>query len=140
MRRHWFVAVFAAALALGGCSSDQPDEPAPPAGTAAPAPAPAAASSPGPSAAADGPAAFVATVQAEVPEVALDRRDEEIEAIARQACADLAAGKDAEAVVAATRTLGTSDAEAADQATARELVKLAIDTVCPDQSGRVDEF
>lgn len=132
MRRHWFVAVFAAALALGGCS---PEEVPSPAGSTAPA----APSSRGP-VAADGAATFVTTVQAKVPEVALDRREEEIAAIAQQACADLAAGKDADAVVAAARSLGTADAEAADQATARELVKLAIDTVCPDQSRRVDEF
>jgi hypothetical protein len=42
--------------------------------------------------------------------------------------------------VAETRSLGTPDAEATDQATARELVKLAIDTTCPDQDRRVDEF
>jgi hypothetical protein len=43
-------------------------------------------------------------------------------------------------VIAETRTLGTADAEATDEATARELVKLAIDTVCLDQAKRVDEF
>src|SRR4051794_18064417 len=80
-----------------------------------------------------GLAAFVRVVQARTPEIALDRRDEEIEAIAQQACASLAAGKKAGALVAETRTLGTADAEATDQATARELIKLAIDTVCPDQ-------
>jgi hypothetical protein len=79
-------------------------------------------------------------VQARVPDVAVDRRDEEIGAIAQQACASLAAGKSAAALVAETRSLGTADAEATDQATARELIKLAIDTVCPDQDGRVDEF
>ena len=87
-----------------------------------------------------GLAAFVRVVQSRTPEIALDRRDEEIEAIAQQACASLAAGTDADALVAETRSLGTADAEATDQATARELIKLAIDTVCPDQRDRVDEF
>jgi hypothetical protein len=83
---------------------------------------------------------FVAVVRAKVPEVAVDRRDEEIEAVAQQACASLAAGRAAGAVVAETRSLGTADVEATDQATARELIKLAIDTVCPAQAKRVDEF
>jgi hypothetical protein len=87
-----------------------------------------------------GLAAFVRVVQSRTPEIALDRRDEEIEAIAQQACASLAAGKKSDALVAETRALGTADAEATDQATARELIKLAIDTVCPDQRDRVDEF
>lgn len=87
-----------------------------------------------------GPDAFVATVRDKLPEIALDRRDEEISTVAGQACADLAAGDDADHVVARTRSLGTTDAEATDQATARELIRLAIDTVCPDQDRRVDEF
>jgi len=87
-----------------------------------------------------GLAAFVRVVQSRTPEIALDRRDAEIEAIAQQACASLAAGKKSDALVAETRALGTADAEATDQATARELIKLAIDTVCPDQRDRVDEF
>jgi hypothetical protein len=84
--------------------------------------------------------AFVSAVQAKMPEIAVDRRDEEIEAIAQQACASLAAGTKADALVAETRALGTADAEATDQATARELIKLAIDTVCPAESDRVDDF
>jgi hypothetical protein len=83
---------------------------------------------------------FVTVVRAKVPEVAVDRRDEEIEAIAQQACASLAAGKKADALVAETRSLGTADAQATDQATARELINLAIDTVCSAQRRRVDEF
>ena len=82
----------------------------------------------------------MSVVRARVPDVAIDRRDEEIEAVAEQACASLAAGKSADAVVAETRSLGTADAEATDQATARELIKLSIDTVCPAQAKRVDEF
>ncbi|MEV6487741.1 hypothetical protein AB0M20_03740 [Actinoplanes sp. NPDC051633] len=87
-----------------------------------------------------GMAAFVAAVQAKMPEIAVDRRDEEIEEIAQQACASLAAGTKTDALVAETRALGTADAEATDQATARELIKLAIDTVCPAESDRVDDF
>ena len=123
MRRHGFVAVMAV-LALTGCTEQKP----------APAPGPA------PVTETAAPVTFATTVQEKVPEVAVDRRDEEIEAIADQACASLAAGKDADAVVTETRTLGTADAEAADRATARELVKLAIGTVCPDQSVRAREF
>jgi hypothetical protein len=92
------------------------------------------------SAAGGGLPAFVRDVQATAPEIAIDRRDEEIEAIAQQACASLAAGKKAKALIAETRALGTPDAEATDQATARELIKLAIDTVCTDRVGRIDEF
>jgi hypothetical protein len=79
-------------------------------------------------------------VRERLPEIAVDRRDEEIEEIADRACAALADAGDAGAVVASTRSLGTADAEATDRATARELIKLAIDTTCPDQDRRVDEF
>ena len=85
-------------------------------------------------------AGFVDVVRAQLPDVAVDRRDEELQAVADQACAALADGKDADGIVAQTRSLGTADAEATDQATARELIKLAIDTTCPDQDRRVDEF
>ena len=87
-----------------------------------------------------GAAAFVTAVRAALPEVAADRRDEEISSIAEQACAALSRGSSADDVVAQTRSLGTVDAEATDHATARELIKLAIDTVCPGQAERVDEF
>jgi hypothetical protein len=66
--------------------------------------------------------------------------EQEIQAIADTACADLAGGKDSDTIVDAARTLGTVDAEATDHVTARELVKLAIDTTCLDQAPRVDEF
>ncbi|MFI5493726.1 DUF732 domain-containing protein [Actinoplanes sp. NPDC051859] len=89
---------------------------------------------------ATGTGAFVAVVQDVLPDVALDRREEELAAVAERACTALAAGAKADKVVAQTRTLGTADATATDQATARELIKLAIDTVCPDQDRRVDEF
>ena len=120
MRRLWIVVV----LALAGGSE------------AAPGPAPA----PAPAVSQTAPVTFVTSVQNALPEVATDRRDEEIQVIAEQACADLAAGRTADVVVAGARTLGTGDAEAADPVTARELVKLAIGSVCPDQSGRAAEF
>jgi hypothetical protein len=72
--------------------------------------------------------------------VAQGRGDAQIGAIGATACAALKARRPAGDVVALTRSLGTLDAEAIDEATARELVKLAIDTVCPDQAARVDEF
>lgn len=155
--------VLVLAGATAACGGDDPDEPAgapivaaSAATSAAETPEPAPTTTPNragapqgskpttrPPSASRSPAgldAFVRVVQARVPEVAVDRREEEIAAIAQQACASLAAGKDADALVAETRALGTADAEATDQATARELIKLAIDTVCPAQSGRVDEF
>jgi hypothetical protein len=90
--------------------------------------------------AAPGSGDFVSVVKQKLPQVAADRRDEEIALVAEQACAGLSAGLSADQVTAETRTLGTQDAEATDEATARELVKLAIDTVCLDQAKRVDEF
>ncbi|GIE99856.1 DUF732 domain-containing protein [Paractinoplanes rishiriensis] len=120
----------------GGGSGSGPVTPAPTATSAA------ASSPPVTEPAVTAPAAdtFVDVVRARLPEVALDRRDEEIQAIADAACADLAAGKDADDVVAAARSLGTLDAGATDHATARELIKLAIDLTCPEQARRVDEF
>jgi len=137
MTTRW-LATAALLVALGGCSDGAGTRPAD-----APAPVTTPAATPATSASvreAVGPDAFVAGVRRSLPEVAADRRDEEITAIAAKACTALAGGEDADAVVAGTRTLGTPDAEATDEATARELVKLAIDTVCPDQDRRVDEF
>jgi hypothetical protein len=79
-------------------------------------------------------AGFVAAVQRELPELVVDHRDEEITALAEQTCAALAAGRSAGAVLAGVRTFGTG------QAHARQLVKLAIGTVCPEQDRRIDEF
>lgn len=79
-------------------------------------------------------ASFVAVVQRELPGVAVDHRDEEIAALAEQACAALAAGRSAGAVVAGVRAFGT------DRASARELVRLAVGTVCPGQDRRIGEF
>jgi hypothetical protein len=87
-----------------------------------------------------GTAEFVRVVRARVPEVAAGRTTAEIAAIASRACRSLRAGREAGAVQAEARSLGTLDGEATDDATARELVKLAIDTTCLDQASRVDEF
>lgn len=136
-----------AATTLAGCSMD--DAAAPTAGSTASAPATATGSAPatpaegetgGAPAGEDGSARFVAVVRDKLPAVAADRRDEEIGLIAEEACAGLSGGKSADEVVAQARTLGTVDAEATDHATARELIKLAIDAVCPNQAKRVDDF
>jgi hypothetical protein len=140
--RCWTVA---ALLTLAGCggggsgpAATTPSAPAP----SSAAPSSAAASSAAPSAddAAPGAAGFVAVVKDKVPEVAAGRSEEEIASIAEQVCVGLANDLPAGDIVAETRSLGTADAEATDQATARELVKLAIDKVCLDQADRVDEF
>jgi hypothetical protein len=128
--RTCFPVVALALLALAGCDDGGGPEPA------ATPPSAAASQRAGTAPRVE----FVDVVQSRLPEVAADRRAEEIEAIATRACASLADGTDAETIVAETRSLGTLDAEAADHATARELVKLAIDTICPDQAARVDEF
>jgi hypothetical protein len=83
---------------------------------------------------------FPRVVRDRMPEIAEGRNDTELQAIADTACDGLAAKTSADAIVGVTRTLGTLDAEATDHATARELVKLAIDTTCFEQRGRVDEF
>jgi hypothetical protein len=140
------VALAGAAVVVAGCSDDGD---ATATGSAAPtvtqtvtvtaSPTPSSAATASASATGD-VAAFVAVVRAQLPEVAADRGDDEIGQLAVQACAALAEGRPADDVVAQMQSLGTLDAEATDQATARELVKLAIDTVCLDQADRVDEF
>jgi hypothetical protein len=142
-------AVFAAAAlasALAGCSADEPP-------AAAPAPAlpvsvaPPVASSPSPAApavptktATRAPAAartlaplataeprldrFVAAVQRQMPEIAVDRREEEVAAIGELACASRAAGKRKAAVVAEIEEAGVSAADA------RKLLTLAEATAC----------
>jgi hypothetical protein len=82
----------------------------------------------------------VRVVRARTPDVAAGRTTAEIGAIATTACSSLRRGRPAEQIAAEARSLGTLDAEATDDATARELVKLAIDTTCLDQARRVDEF
>lgn len=156
--RRWWPVVAVAALVLAGCTDDGPE-------SGAKTPSSVAATAAGTAKVGDAPptteptteptkkptkkpttepapaaGSFVDVVREKLPEIAADRRDEEIQAIADTACAELGAGKKADAIVAGTRSLGTLDAEATDQATARELIKLAIDTTCPDQSRRVDEF
>jgi hypothetical protein len=79
-------------------------------------------------------------VRAKAPDVAAGRTATEIAAVATTACRSLRAGRAADQITAEARSLGTLDAEATDDATARELVKLAIDTTCLDQARRVDEF
>jgi hypothetical protein len=138
-----------AATTLAGCGTDDPATPtagstqptAAATTTAGSAPAtPAEGETGGAPAGEDGSARFIAVVRDKLPDVAADRRDEEVGLIAEDACAGLSSGKSADEVVARARTLGTLDAEATDHATARELIKLAIDTVCPDQAKRVDDF
>jgi hypothetical protein len=115
------LAMVAMTFALGGCGAEAP---------AADPPSP---SSPAPPVESAG-AGFVDVVRAELPDIAVDRRDDELQAIADQACAALADGTGADGIEAQTRSLGTQDAEATDQGTARQLVKLAIGTTCPELS------
>ena len=68
---------------------------------------------------------FLAAVQERLPDVALDRRDEEVEALGEQSCAGLEAGKSANAVAG---ELGEEDVTPVD---ARKLVTLAGATACP---------
>jgi hypothetical protein len=155
MARRWLVAAVLL-LTLGGCGDEPEAEPAtvPVPATTSEAPVPAspsviasrvaAAVSPARTAPrttpkavgrdrAD-PGAFVAVVQRTMPGLALDRRVEEIAALAQQECAALAAGRSATAVVTEVRTFGT------DRAGARQLIKLAVGTVCPEQDRRAGEF
>jgi hypothetical protein len=78
---------------------------------------------------------YVAKVRDQLPGSTVDLRDEEVEAVARQGCASLAAGKTTAALIAETaRLAGVSRAEAVD------LITLAVDDVCPDQLDRAGEF
>ncbi len=128
-------------LAAGGCGGD---DPAPePLTTTLPPPASASAVPVTPEG--SGPALrdtreFVTAVRDGLDDVAAGRTDDELGLLGGLLCDRLAAGDTADAVVARARSLDTADAEAIDHATARELIKLAIDTVCLDQAGRVDEF
>jgi hypothetical protein len=153
MARRWLVAAVLL-VALGGCGDEPEAEPAtvpvPVTTSAAPLPASpsvvasrvAVAASPArttpratPKAAGrTDPAAFVAVVQRTMPGLALDRREDELATLAQQACAALTAGRSAAAVVAEVRAFGT------DRAGARQLIRLAVDTVCPEQGRRAREF
>lgn len=145
MTRRWLAAALTtgviAVAALAGCDGDPtPGDASPPSSSPPSSAGTTPAGDPEVDDADPGSAAFVAAVRAKLPEIATDRRDEEIGAIAEQACAGLSAGLTGDQIVAETRTLGTEDASATDQATARELIKLAIDKVCPDEAKRIDEF
>lgn len=141
------VAVLIALLVLTGCNAgDDMAGPEPTTSSAAPTPT-ADESTPDEDASASATATgspdtedFVAAVREKLPDVSAGRTEAEITRVAELACQALDAGTTADQLVALVRTLGTLDAEATDEATARELVKLAIDTTCPDQAGRVDEF
>ena len=146
MTRRWGVPAVVTVLALGGCGGGGGGDASPPA-----PPVPRASATAAPTTSASSVlrtvppvprriGEFVKVVRARVPEVARGRSDAEIATVAVQACQSLAAGRSADRIVAEAQSLGTLDAEATDQGTARELVKLAIDTVCLDQAGRVDEF
>jgi hypothetical protein len=128
MTRRWWVAA-ALLLALGGCGDEPATEPVtvPVPVTSEADPAPTAS----PSAGDEG---FAAAARRELPDLLVDRRDEELLAVAQEACTGLAAGRSAGAVVAGVRAIGT------DPAGARELVRLAIPAVCPEQDRRIDEF
>jgi ABC-type glycerol-3-phosphate transport system substrate-binding protein len=78
---------------------------------------------------------FVARVRADYPGMTVDQRDEEIVAIADQTCTALASDTGSAAVVARVRELG-----APDDATARKLIRMSIDIVCPDQDRHVGDF
>jgi hypothetical protein len=78
---------------------------------------------------------FVARVRAAYPGMTVDQRDEEIVAIADQACTALADDADSVIIVARTRELG-----APDDVTARNLVRMAIEVVCPDQDRHLGDF
>jgi hypothetical protein len=67
---------------------------------------------------------FVAAVQRKLPEVALDRRDEEVEDLGRQACAALGAGRSATVAAGEVAEQGVAPSDA------RTLVGLAKDDLC----------
>ncbi|WP_433385344.1 DUF732 domain-containing protein [Actinoplanes sp. CA-142083] len=70
---------------------------------------------------------FVAAVQRQLPAVAVDRRDEEVEDLGVQACQGLEAGE-RDAVVA-----GVISEQGVDLGDARKLVALARSTACGDR-------
>jgi uncharacterized protein DUF732 len=67
---------------------------------------------------------FVAAVQRRLPEVALDRRDEEVEDLGEQACDALKGGRSATAAAGGVVEQGVTPADA------RMLVGLARDNLC----------
>lgn len=149
MSARWAAAVLMTVIALTSCGvGENLAEPSPSPSSSSASPSrepstpdetPSASASASPSGTPDADE-FLAVVRKQLPDVSSGRSDAEITAVAQLACQALAAGATADQLVAAVQSLGTLDAEATDQATARELVELAIDTTCPDQAGRVDEF
>lgn len=116
-------------------ATNVPLEPAsePPAVTASPAPqASKATASPKPShktstsavAGAAGLERFVTAVQRKLPQVALDRRDEEVQDLGNQACAALGSGR------SATDAAGVVAEQGVAPSDARALVGLAKDDLC----------
>ncbi|MEV6843023.1 DUF732 domain-containing protein, partial [Actinoplanes sp. NPDC051411] len=67
---------------------------------------------------------FVAAVQRKLPDVALDRRDEEVEDLGEQACSALKGGRSATAAAGEVAERGVTPADA------RALVGLAKDDLC----------
>nr|WP_296073700.1 DUF732 domain-containing protein [uncultured Actinoplanes sp.] len=67
---------------------------------------------------------FVAAVQRQMPQVALDRRDDEVAELGEEACRSLAAGKRDAAVATAISEYGVAATDA------RQLVALARATAC----------
>lgn len=140
MSRFWLRLAVVCLLAAAGCGGDDTSTgPAPSpstagGGQATAAPAPPPSEPPVPK------NRFVSTVREQLPLAAEGRPDDEVAALATRACRRLAAGDDAAVILAQMQSLGTLDADAIDEASARELVKLAIDTDCLDQAARVDEF
>jgi hypothetical protein len=82
---------------------------------------------------ADGPVAgeagFLEAVRGQLPEVALDRRNEEITELGEQACVSLAAGQARRAVATEMTGYGVAVADA------RRLVSLARSTLCRKPAG-----
>jgi hypothetical protein len=131
-------------LVLAGCSAEKPPVAAPPAAvTAAPTvvaspstgavtavPTKTATRAPAATTTAPAPEApprldrFVAAVQRQLPEVAVDRREEEVAAIGELACSARAAGKGKATVVAEIENAGVTEADA------RKLLTIAEDTAC----------
>jgi hypothetical protein len=68
---------------------------------------------------------FVAAVRQELPEITVDRRDEEVATLGQQTCDAVAAGKKTAVVVREIRAQGV------DGPQAQRLVTLARDTACP---------
>lgn len=84
--------------------------------------------------------AFVGVVREKLPELGQGRSDDEVQAMADVICNALAKGAKSADIVDATRSMGSRDGVPIDDATANEVVKLAIDISCPGQAPRVTEF